>query len=459
MGEELEKIFDALGHRVRRRVVEELGKRGSATYSELMKAAGVEDSGTFAFHLRKLLDLGLVRKNERGEYVLTDLGMRAYSTIKVLQGELTAYPQPSAMPQDRAETGKPMVVSDVVRFVLTKNLAEELERSGRRIKVQRVTKLFVEPMPRELLSHVLDSIEDCTVVEAPRELMEIIVPRSRNVAVFRDLREGRVTFVSKGIGAAIAESIGRLASRLATLGPRIALSTVSAIMESLPKFIEVVGRRSEVIEERRIELPTNIKCIKLFADSSSITIEPSDKPELIVRKRGKDVGEVGIDTLDGTLELTADTVEIKLLVPRDLEEVRATCDSSAMKIEGVTISRIVMRADSSALSLSNVKILGVLFAELDSSVLNVSARIEPHTMSSVDISASAAAVKIRISVPPDAKVSISSLAHRCSAINAKVDGKSVGLDYREPGYDESQKKVSIKLDAEGTALALRIKHE
>ena len=52
--ESLDRVFQALSHPVRRRIIGMLAERGEASYSELMRACGVEDSGTFAFHLRRL---------------------------------------------------------------------------------------------------------------------------------------------------------------------------------------------------------------------------------------------------------------------------------------------------------------------------------------------------------------------------------------------------------------------
>ena len=460
MGEELEKIFDALGHRVRRRVVEELGKRGSATYSELMKAAGVEDSGTFAFHLRKLLDLGLVRKNERGEYELTDLGMRAYSMIKFMQGELAAYPQPSTTPEIRTEVREPVVIADAVRFVLTRGLAESLRRSGHKIRIQRVTKVVVEPMPRELLEKVLETIEDCNVIEAPGELMDVVMARSRNVTMFRDLGKSRRTILEAGEwDKDLTKGLSKFTKNLASLGPRIATAVVASVVSSLPKIVGITSRLFGVVQESRIELPNDINKIDIHADASFVIVKPSTKAELVVRKR-KNLGDATVDTHDGVLEIKADSVEVELRISVDkLEELRATCDASTLNVEDITIQSIVAKADASSVNLRKVTILKNLSAKLDASVLNIAARIEPMERSSIDISADAAVAHLNLSLPKDAKISINTLVYEASVIDARVDDRKVGLDYHEPGYDEASKKLTVKLDLESTAMKLRIKHE
>ncbi len=460
MGEDLEKIFDALGHRIRRRVIEVLGKRGSATYSELMKAVGVEDSGTFAFHLRKLLDLGLVRKNERGEYELTDLGKRAYSMIKVLQGERAAYPQLSTVPETRVEAREPILIAETVRFVLTKSMAENLRRDRRKIRIQRVTKVSIEPMPRELLEEVLESIEDCSVVEAPSELMDIVMSRSRNVMIYKDLRtDRRVTLVvGKGWDRAISESLSKLTTQLASLGPRIASAVITSIMSSVPRIVEATSRLFGTVQESRIELPNNIKRINLQVNTSFIIVKPSDRAELIVKKRG-DLGDVGIDTHNGDLEVSADTVEVELRVPPHLEELRVTCDSSTLSIEDIAVQSIVLKANSSSINLRRLLITKKLSAWLDAVVLSASTRIEPVDQSIIDLSADSTIIQLDVSLPRDAKVSMSSLVHESSVVDTEIDGTKVGLDYREPGYDEASRKLSIKLDMEDSVLRARVKHE
>ena len=83
--EELDYILQALGHQVRRKVIEIIAEEGSQTYTELMRKTGVDDSGTFGFHLRRMQKL--LKKNQRGEYELSELGWKAYKILKQLKGE------------------------------------------------------------------------------------------------------------------------------------------------------------------------------------------------------------------------------------------------------------------------------------------------------------------------------------------------------------------------------------
>ncbi len=79
------EVFQALAHRVRRAVIRSLAEKGERSFTELMRDAGLEDSSVMAFHMKKLG--GLVRRNERGYYELTDLGWRAYKVLRELELE------------------------------------------------------------------------------------------------------------------------------------------------------------------------------------------------------------------------------------------------------------------------------------------------------------------------------------------------------------------------------------
>jgi len=80
LSEDIDRLFEVLSHRIRRVVLESIAEKGPRSFTELMEDTDVKDTGTLTFHLRKMA--GFIRKNERGDYELTDLGRRAYELIK-----------------------------------------------------------------------------------------------------------------------------------------------------------------------------------------------------------------------------------------------------------------------------------------------------------------------------------------------------------------------------------------
>ncbi len=79
-----EKTFRALSNEYRKKIVEYLYDNGSAGYSELMRAAGfgVGESGRFSYHLRKLVDAGIVKQLPDGRYSLTSKGVRVAEILR-----------------------------------------------------------------------------------------------------------------------------------------------------------------------------------------------------------------------------------------------------------------------------------------------------------------------------------------------------------------------------------------
>lgn len=77
---ETHSTLEALANPIRREVLLRLSV-GSATFSEVMRAAGLDDSPKMSFHLRKLVDCGLIRHN--GEvYLLTSRGEAAVGLLR-----------------------------------------------------------------------------------------------------------------------------------------------------------------------------------------------------------------------------------------------------------------------------------------------------------------------------------------------------------------------------------------
>ncbi len=91
MGRGNEKMIRAVANEHRRRILEILYNRRSCRYSELLKLAGfgVGESGRFAYHLKKLLDYGLVKQLPNGEYTLTTQGK---SIVRILREEVDDEP-------------------------------------------------------------------------------------------------------------------------------------------------------------------------------------------------------------------------------------------------------------------------------------------------------------------------------------------------------------------------------
>jgi len=79
---DVEEVLSALNHPTRIRILKLLKERGELTYSQIMELSGVKESGTLAFHLKKLK--GLVVK-EGDVYTLSVAGEAAVNMIERIE--------------------------------------------------------------------------------------------------------------------------------------------------------------------------------------------------------------------------------------------------------------------------------------------------------------------------------------------------------------------------------------
>jgi len=156
---------------LRRKALRLLGER-PRMYSELMEELGV-DSPTLAFHLKKLA--GLVEKNDRGFYVLTEVGKKALEVMSLLEG----------VGEPRIATvDKELVFSDRAILKIDKALLELAKKEGRKIRVFDAAILEIDrDVPPELLYDVVEEIREVAVVKVPKHLRAYVEPKVRDVAL------------------------------------------------------------------------------------------------------------------------------------------------------------------------------------------------------------------------------------------------------------------------------------
>lgn len=92
---EVQNTLEVLANPIRRRALVRLSD-GAASFGEVMRACGLEDSPKMTFHLHRLEDEGLIaRKGE--EYALTEKGRRAVSLLHVAEESAASSPSSSVV--------------------------------------------------------------------------------------------------------------------------------------------------------------------------------------------------------------------------------------------------------------------------------------------------------------------------------------------------------------------------
>ncbi len=168
----IDVMLKLLQHPARRTIIRVLGEKGRASYSELMKATGISDSGTFAFHLRQLE--GFIVKDREGYYKLTERGLKLYRALLSLENNAGV----AGNPPPQQPSGCIVDVTDKVSFRITRSLLEYLRSRGCRLRVMDVAELVIEDVDPELFDTVVESISDVAFITAPRKLEPILVVKT-----------------------------------------------------------------------------------------------------------------------------------------------------------------------------------------------------------------------------------------------------------------------------------------
>ncbi|RLE69264.1 MAG: hypothetical protein DRJ43_04235, partial [Thermoprotei archaeon] len=168
--EELNYVFQALAHETRRRIIRLLAEEGPMQFTELMKRLGIEETGTFGFHIKRLEEL--LEKVEDGGYRLSELGRLAYSVMRYAEekGEGLGEEVEAALPDIKVFKG-------LQKMLVTRSMLEE---HGKVAFEQIGTVAFAEDIDGELF-------EDKVLYF--KFVGRIVVPKSIGKLVYRKLDE------------------------------------------------------------------------------------------------------------------------------------------------------------------------------------------------------------------------------------------------------------------------------
>ncbi|MBD3406112.1 MAG: helix-turn-helix domain-containing protein [Candidatus Lokiarchaeota archaeon] len=89
MNADSEDVLKALSNSTRRSIMRQIARKGSATYSEIMKVLGLDPylmSGKFNYHLKELTEVGLIKKTGE-EYRISELGKKAMILLDQVEEE------------------------------------------------------------------------------------------------------------------------------------------------------------------------------------------------------------------------------------------------------------------------------------------------------------------------------------------------------------------------------------
>ncbi len=453
--EKLDYILQALSHNVRRKIIELLAKKKSMTYTELMQECGIEDSGTFGFHLRRMR--GLLKKNERGEYELNDLGWRAYKILCDLKGreaekkekleEKRVYKAPTVV----KFKGEPIVICDRIKLDLTREIVEGYFSRGKKLILKDILTLVIYPMPRELFDAVVESIYDCLTVYAPRNLADLVQERTQDILFIKVYDKNPPKFsLFHDIGSFISNLVSGVVS---SIGPLIT-GTLTGILREIPT--RPIAK--ELVLEEEIHIPKS-SLMELNVNSGSIVLKHGKKASLRLWKVGVGKPKVNYDIRDHHIVLDVRNGKCEVEVPEETINTLITDVSGgavSIKLNELEKCNMIVSRGWVKFSTKTRKPL-MINAEINGG--GISGEITYDDIfkgeSRVVLSIDGGVSKLELKVRKETKISITG-SSTGGVYSVKLDGNNVPLNYTEPGYTEAESRLAIKIDIMGGALSLNI---
>lgn len=474
---ELDYILQALGHHVRRRVIELLAEKGPLTYTELMKETGVDDSGTFGFHLRRMSKL--LKKNRMGEYELTILGWKAYRTLCELQGkEPKPYTKPpielgvpATRPVEEEVRGKEVekkeasvptsmgegeggeeetiVISDRMTFELTEHIARAYLEKGKRLIITDTMKVVIHPMPREVFDKVVERIADVLSLYAPRDLEDLVHVKAHDVLSIKFYKE-KPPKISLDLGGMIAGLVSSIISGISGL--------VTSVSGSVPKAV-LAKSSGKLILVREEPIPVK-KGMKLIADVTGgiLEIKKGDNPKVkIWKEKDKDIGAT-IDMDDKTMSVEVESGKCELILPgKTIKELDLDLAGGFAKLKVDDLEVMKIDVDGGWFRLST-RTNSPLQAGLDINGGGGDLEVELEEYSGeafLYTDVNGGVIRAKYDVPRDTKIKSKSDISG-GWVNIKLNGKTIAANYEDHNYEGAERKLRIDNEIYGGVVSIDI---
>ncbi len=442
--DELDYILQVISNRIRRKVIKLLAEKGPLSYTDLMKEVGIEDSGTFGFHIRKMKML--ITKDEWGKYKLNELGYRAYEIIKDLEEGLLKE-APSEVESKELEV---TVISDKVSFELTRELAESLKRKGKRLIIGDIMKLIIHPMPRELFDEIVESIYDCLTVYAPSQLVDLVSLKSKDVISIKSY-EGKPPKESKVIALF---GINKLIPDIDKAISKIIKNIINPVVEAAVKVSKVATSKKytsgELILDQELNIPNNAE-ISDSVSGGSINISEGNEDRIKVWSINGEEPDVDLDISNNKINLDVSKGKCNLKIRRShIKNLDLEVNGGVLDIDLSNISRLSLDLNGGMTKLNlssnecvdyDINISGGIL-EFDSYLKYMDGE------SNISLNIDGGGSTVRIKIPDDVKIAVKSEVYG-GLLNVKLNGAEIPSYYIEPGFKDSRSKLRLNVELVG----------
>lgn len=453
MSEDVDRILSVISHKVRRDIIVSIAEKGPRSFTELMEDTGVKDTGTLTFHLRKMA--GLLRKNERGDYELTDLGRRAYEIIKVAYGlsstaeskvgervvESRGEVESRVREVPEGEELEPSVIhmGDAIEIVIDRELLESVKAQGKKLLVRDVIMVDVaDDVDERLFSEVIEGIRDVVSLRVPRHLRGLAQIKSRDV----------LSISVKGEGGGLIPGLGDFMVSLVDNIVNSVTSTVSSIIGPLSKLSNItlgVREAKRILYEDSFE---DVRSLSLDLASGYFKVNSGDVEKAHVKIEGTGGCRYDVDVDEGILEVEASGCQVTVELPRTpLNEVEVNIEGGALEME---LEGGVNSLNSNITGgLANMRLAGVKSGRLNLDIEGGHAKInveyvEFEGTSDLKLTLTGGLAELLVLAPEGTRVEVSSF---------KTGGlHSIDVDERLRDVKTAKAIVKAKLEVTGGML-------
>ncbi len=334
----LDYILQAISNKTRRRILKLLAEEAPLTYTKIMQKLDIKDSGTLGFHLKKMAKL--LRRDEFGEYRLSELGWKALNIMKQLEGK----EEVEIGDEEREEVEKKLrVFSDHLKFEYTPKLAIRLKEENAKAVFTDIITLVIHPMSRELFNETVESISDVLTCYVPEDLYDDVVLKSSDVFRFNKYRrgdqdiEGRDKVIIAKVGEEVTGGwIDALISGLVTS----LTSSLSGIItfftgDRFTKRIREKKREVYMTEEIHEEF----KSVKLELTGGFFDVKEGP-PKIVAWTTDGGKPDVSYEVEGGTLNIFCSSGYIEIFLPEKLYK------NVLIEISGGVLKTYRMRANN-----------------------------------------------------------------------------------------------------------------
>lgn len=245
--EDLDVMFSALSHAARRAVVRSLGEKGVLSFSQLMEEAGIGETGTFGFHLKRAEPL--LEKLPDGRYKLSRLGEKAYGILLFLEK-----PEAFTAPSEKPEAG-------VKEFRSLNRLLLNAERLSKydKVVVKDCNEVLIDSdVSPELFKDKVLSIENVNRIVCPKELHKAVLSRIERGYGVIETYEGALPLEEGSAHPNYLENYGVLEVDVSKLRPGTSIENYGRLtLKGLTE--ENVGKIAEIDNYGVLRVPKGFK--------------------------------------------------------------------------------------------------------------------------------------------------------------------------------------------------------